>query len=67
MKGQKMSITIGALLQIDIPTREDQVTSTIIGQVTGVAESFSNPDSPRVLIAGIDNWIDLEGKTWSVR
>ena len=62
-----MSITIGALLQIDIPTREDQVTTSIIGQVTGVAESFSSPDDLRVIIAGMDNWIDLQGKTWEVR
>lgn len=67
MKGQNMSIAIGELLHIDIPTRDDQVTTSIIGQVVGVAESFSNADELRVIIAGMDNWIDLTGKNWSVR
>jgi hypothetical protein len=67
MKEGHMSITIGALLHIELPTRDDQLTTSVIGQVTGIAESFMKPDSVRVLIAGMDNWIDLDGKTYEVR
>ena len=66
MKGHNMSITIGDILHIDIPTRDDQVTTSVIGQVTGLAESFINPDNIRVHIAGLDTWVDLSNKDWKV-
>lgn len=60
-----MHPTIGDFLVIEYKTRADLENTLVKGQVIGVAESFSNPDSSRVLIAGLDNWIDLADKAWA--
>ena len=57
------NVQVGHIVEIIRRNRDDQQGTQIIGQVTGVAESWVNPDKLRVLIAGIDLWIDLDDNT----
>lgn len=57
------NVGVGHVVEIIRKNRADQQGTQVIGQVTGVAESFINPDRLRVMIAGIDMWFDLDENT----
>ena len=66
MKGHDMKIGVGDRITVSWKAKESGTFTLASGQVTGIAQSYLNPDQLRVLIAGLDQWIDLEGKTVKV-
>lgn len=66
MKGQEMKIGVGDRITLTWRAKDSSSFTLTSGQVTGVAQSYLNADQLRVLISGLDQWIDLEGKTVKV-
>lgn len=57
------NVQIGHIVEIIRKNRDDQQGLQVIGQVTGVAESFLSPDHLRIQLAGLDVWLDLDDNT----
>lgn len=57
------NVQVGHVVELIIKNRLDQQGTQVIGQVTGVAESWLSPDRLRLMIAGIEWWFDLNDDT----
>lgn len=59
----RTNVHIGHVVEIIRKNRDDQQGLQLIGQVTGVAESFLGPDILRIQLAGLDEWVNLDENT----
>jgi uncharacterized protein YbjT (DUF2867 family) len=57
------NVQVGHVVEIIRRNRDDQQGLQVIGQVTGVAEDWVNPDQLRLMIAGLDMWLSLDDNT----
>lgn len=57
------NVQVGHVVEIIRKNRDDQQGLQVIGQVTGVAEDWVNPDQLRLMIAGLDMWLSLDDNT----
>ena len=57
------NVQVGHVVEIIRKNRDDQQGLQIIGQVTGVAEDYVDPDMLRVMIAGLGEWLRLDDNT----
>lgn len=57
------NVQFGHVVEIIRKNRDDQQGLQVIGQVTGVAESYLGPDTLRVQLAGLSEWINLDENT----
>lgn len=57
------NVQVGHVVEIIRKNRDDQQGLQIIGQVTGVAEDYVDPDMLRVMLAGLGEWMRLDENT----
>jgi hypothetical protein len=57
------NVQVGHVVEIIRKNRDDQQGLQIIGQVTGVAEDYVDPDMLRLMIAGLGEWLRLDDNT----
>jgi len=57
------NVQVGHVVEIIRKNRDDQQGLQVIGQVTGVAEDWGNPEQLRLMIAGLDMWLSLDDNT----
>lgn len=57
------NVQVGHVVEIIRKNRDDQQGLQVIGQVTGVAEDYVDPDMLRVMLAGLGEWMRLDENT----